>query len=362
MRLSAMGDVAMAVPVVRALREACPDMTITVLTRPFLQPFFRGIPDVGFLDFDPKLHKGLKGLGRLVRSIRKLGVDAVADLHDVLRTKVICNLLWMFGYPVAVIDKGRYEKKLLTRRTRKRLDPLTHTIERYRQTISRLGIRFSVSLDGKLERAVCPMPGEIATAAGEKNGAWIGVAPFAQHKGKIYPIPQMDELIGLLAAQYGRVFIFGGGAYEKSFAEGMERRHEGVVSVIGRVGLSEEMDVISNLDVMVAMDSAAMHIASIVGTPVVSIWGATHPLAGFYGFRQNPDNAVQLDLACRPCSVYGNKECIFRDYRCLKNITPATIAAAVVRAMESAAEIPAAKPHKPLPGKKKSTLRKGGIR
>lgn len=358
MRLSAMGDVAMAAPVVEALRAAYPEMRITILTRPFFRPFFRDIKEIEFLDFDPKKHKGLGGLYHLSRDIRELGVDAVADLHDVLRTKVIRYLLWMRGYPVAYIDKGRYEKELLTRRTRKRLEPLTPVVERYRQTVSRLGIRFSVPTDGELERKVRDVPDEVTAAAGAKDGIWIGVAPFAQHKGKIYPIPLMDELIGMLAARYGRVFVFGGGAYEKSFADGMERRHKGAVSMIGRVGLSQEMDVISNLDVMVSMDSSSMHMASLVGTPVVSVWGATHPYAGFYGFRQDPDNAVQLDMTCRPCSVYGKKKCIFGDYRCLRNIPPETIAAAVARVVET--EKPVAADQKAAPETKGKTEKKTG--
>ena len=87
-------------------------------------------------------------------------------------------------------------------------------------------------------------------------------------------------------------------------------------------GMRDELILMSHLDVMVSMDSANMHLASIVGTPVVSIWGATHPFAGFMGWGQPPENAVQLDLPCRPCSIYGNKPCLRGDYSCLKNISP----------------------------------------
>lgn len=71
------------------------------------------------------------------------------------------------------------------------------------------------------------------------------------------------------------------------------------------------------------MDSANMHLASLCNVPVVSIWGATHPSLGFYGYNQDLNNAVQLDLPCRPCSVYGENPCIFsgdEEYKCLKSI------------------------------------------
>ena len=89
----------------------------------------------------------------------------------------------------------------------------------------------------------------------------------------------------------------------------------------------------SHLDVMVSMDSGNMHLASLTATPVVSIWGATHPFAGFMGWRQNPDNAIGLNLPCRPCSVYGNKPCLRGDYACLKNISPEMVLEKVVKVL-----------------------------
>ena len=78
----------------------------------------------------------------------------------------------------------------------------------------------------------------------------------------------------------------------------------------------------SHLELMVSMDSANMHLASLVNTPVVSIWGATHPYTGFMGWNQKLENAVQVDLPCRPCSIFGNKPCLRGDYACLNSITP----------------------------------------
>ena len=324
-RLSAMGDVAISVPVIAALRRDNPSLKITVLTRDFFRPFFRDIERIDF--FTPDLrgrHRGIAGIFRMWKELRKQEFTHVADLHDVLRSKLLRRLMRLSGCQVAVIDKGRSEKRLLTRKFRKIMEPLTPSIERYEKTIARLG--FPLPKPALPVRRARPVPPAIAQRAGSKTGPWIGVAPFAQHKGKIYPTLQTDELIGLLAARFDRIFLFGGGPYERDFAECMEIRHgERIVSVIGRVNLGEEMDLMSNLDAIVTMDSASMHIASLMGVPVVSVWGATHPYAGFYGFGQDLRNAVQLDLPCRPCSVYGNKRCLFKDYRCLQQIPPQTI-------------------------------------
>ena len=77
---------------------------------------------------------------------------------------------------------------------------------------------------------------------------------------------------------------------------------------------------------MLTMDSANMHLASLVGTPVVSIWGATHPNVGFYGFRQDPNNDVLIDLVCRPCYVFGNKPCANSEqYACMNRISETSV-------------------------------------
>lgn len=73
------------------------------------------------------------------------------------------------------------------------------------------------------------------------------------------------------------------------------------------------------------MDSANMHLASLVGLRTVSVWGATHPYTGFLGWRQRTRDVVQLDMTCRPCSVFGDRPCFRGDYHCLAGITPKMI-------------------------------------
>lgn len=117
-----------------------------------------------------------------------------------------------------------------------------------------------------------------------------------------------------------KVFLFGGGKAEKEKLEAWEKRYPQTVSLAGKLKMTEELALMSRLDAMVSMDSANMHLASLVGTPVISVWGATHPAAGFMGWGQSEENAVQLDLECRPCSIYGNKPCRRGDYACLESI------------------------------------------
>ena len=161
---------------------------------------------------------------------------------------------------------------------------------------------------------------------GEKTGTWIGFSPFSAQQGKTYPTALGREAVRLLAERYDRVFIHSGGGAEAEFAREMERAYPNVTALFGRVGIDGELDLIANLDCVVAMDSLVMHMASLVATPVVSVWGATHPGLGFFGYGCDPRGILQADMECRPCSVFGNKPCRYGDYRCLYAVTPAMIA------------------------------------
>ena len=106
-RLSAMGDVAMTVPVLSALAAQYPDLQITVLTRTFFSPMFITLSNVHVYQVDVVgKHKGILGLWRLFRELKTLGIDAVADLHNVLRSSILKRFFMSSNIPVIQIDKG----------------------------------------------------------------------------------------------------------------------------------------------------------------------------------------------------------------------------------------------------------------
>ena len=324
-RFSAMGDVAMTVPVIHSLASQHPELRITVMTRGRFAPMFQWTPaNVEVMPVELENYSGIFGLGRLYSELKKKKYDAVADLHDVLRTKYLRLRFKMSGTKVAVIDKGRKEKKALLGNGLT-AEPLKLTTERYKEVFQQLGYDFT--LDYK--QAFNPLAENFSmvnSAVGIKpEGAkWVGIAPFAAHEGKIYPLEQMKTVAENFAKQGCKVLLFGAGKNESAILQSWEG--ENITSTCGLLGgLYNEMLLMSRLDLMIAMDSANMHIASLVGTPVLSVWGATHPKAGFTGWGQTADRNVQLDLPCRPCSVYGNKPCQFGDFRCLSGITPELI-------------------------------------
>ncbi len=325
MRFSAMGDVAMTVPIIKALLNQYPDLTVTFVSRPGFSSFFSDIPRLNYfsVDFNAE-YKGLPGLLRLYSQLKnKATYYAVVDLHNNLRSNIVGSLFGFSGLPVKTVDKGRKEKKLLTRFPGKVLTPLKRTVQRYADVFAGLG--FPVELDYQLHGEASPLTNEIKQVSGEKQEAWIGITPFAQHIGKTYPEEKMEDVLNLLQQYRVRVFLFGGTPRDKEICELWEKTFANVTSTVNRLNMQQELQLISNLNVMLSMDSAGMHLASLRGVPVVSVWGATHHFAGFLGYGQSEENIVADDIACRPCSVYGNKPCFRKDYACLHNITPDVI-------------------------------------
>lgn len=331
-RFSSLGDIAMAVPVVYSFAKRYPQHEITLLSRCLAAPLFETLPqNVHFIGVNLNDYKGMMGLHRLFTELRKQQFDAVADLHDVLRTKYICTAFRMIGIPTAVIEKGRAEKRRLTRSRHKELRQLTTTTQRYAATLAELGYPFEINIDQDFPFLNGEMPDKVRQFAGNRGDSfWIGIAPFAAHKGKIYPLSKMEKVIALLSKnKKNHIFLFGAGEKERSWCRKWQSSYPGVTSVAGIFSLSEELALMSRLHVMLTMDSANMHLAALCHTPVISIWGATHPYAGFTGKPLEHDQRIGLDMDCRPCSIYGKKNCARGDYACLQGIKPEVIVDAI---------------------------------
>ena len=310
MRLSAMGDVAMTVPVLRAFVQQNPDVKITVVSRPFFKPFFEGIPNLSFFAFDEKQrHKGFAGLLRLFQDLKALHIDAFADLHNVLRSKVVRTLFALGGKKTASVDKGREEKAALTRAENKIFKPLTTMFERHVKVFQELG--FAVDLSNPIFPEKAVLDSELIQLIGDNNQKLIGIAPFAQYDSKVYPLDLMQEVINQLAEnKTHKILLFGGGKKEIELLESLSKNKENAIVVAGQLKFQQELQLISNLDVMLSMDSGNAHIAAMLGVKVITLWGATHPFAGFSPFNQPMGNALVSDsnlFPKLPTSVYGNK-------------------------------------------------------
>ena len=312
-RFSALGDVAMLVPIVKQLAHAYPSWHITMLSRQQTAPLFNDMPNnVHFVGADLKgKHKGVQGLNLLLQDIHYQQFDAIADMHNVLRSKWLCWRMRLIGKRVAALRKGRWQKWLLTHTAYNK--PLLPTIQRYMRVLQQLGFSFSLS---------CP-------PLSQPLRRGYGIAPFAAHKGKIYPLDKMEKVVEKLSETGESVYLFGAGQKEKEILDNWEKKYNNVYSLVGKHTIDEEIKIMKGLHLMLTMDSANMHLASLAGTRVLSIWGATHPNAGFLGWGQKVEDCIQRDIKCRPCSIYGNRTCKYNNYTCM-DIAPEAIVEKII--------------------------------
>lgn len=306
-----MGDVAMSVPVLRAFVKQHPTVKITFLSKPFLKPLFSDIENVSFYAAEVTgKHKGILGIYKLYKELKKLDITHVADLHNVLRSKILRTFFKISNLKISFIDKGRKEKRALTSTNHKIFKQLKTTHERYADVFRNLEYSLNLSNPDFPEKK--PLSKNITEITGEKKHPWVGIAPFAQYDSKMYPMDLMEQVILQLSKNPIKILLFGGGAKEIKLLENLANTHKNTLNVAGKIKLKDELSLISHLDCMVSMDSGNAHFAAMFGINTFTLWGITHPFTGFAPFNQPFKNCILPDLKKYPnipCSIYGNKVC-----------------------------------------------------
>ena len=335
-RLSALGDVAMTIPAVYSVARAWPDCCFHVVTSTFCTQLYINAP-CNVVVHGIEKHTGT---WRLIGLLRAIPVDMVADLHNVLRSWIVDAYFRLRGKRVRMVDKMRSERKaILSHRQASTRRPFTL---RYFDVFQRLGLPAEpdftslsglppvppLSLTGQPAASSLPPTGQppVTVALDKGTERWIGIAPFARYQTKVYPMEQMREVVRLLSlSSTTRVFLFGSRGSEADELKQWEQLSPRVHTVAGQFTLPEELALMARLDTMVTMDSANMHLASLVGTRVVSVWGSTTPACGFMGYGQNADDALYASLPCQPCSTAGSTKCRLGTLECLKQLQPEAI-------------------------------------
>lgn len=309
LRFSSLGNVAMSVPVIESVARLQPQDTFVVMARKRLAPLFAGMPNVHFSELDAHI----RPLAAFLSVRRQLGIGTIIDLQDNGATRLIRMVARLFGIRSYVVEYGRKDKRLLCMKGYKNSQPLPTEFERYEATFNKAGLH--------TDRAFSVLPVNtdgcqtLVRLYGEKKEPWIGVAPFAKSRTNMLPYKRTKEVIAALSKN-ARVYLFGAGEIECEMLRQWASVFPNVVSVAGVLPLEQELELMRQLDVMLCMDSANQHLASLVGLRAVSLWCGTHPYTGFYAWKQDPADCLQKPLSCRPCTVHGAKICKFGNYLC----------------------------------------------
>ncbi|WP_163708330.1 glycosyltransferase family 9 protein [Mangrovibacterium lignilyticum] len=329
-RFSAMGDVVMLLPVLKGLLESNAELEIHLLTQPFLFPVFEGVDRLHLVSVDLKgKHKGVRGLYRLYRQLKKeINPDEVFDLHQVLRTHVLNFFFRRGGYQVNCFQKGREDKKEAVHN--KLHKQLPSSIDRYAAAFSSAGYRFIMPKPPLFPESSRDDALDLLEIDSKSTKVLIGVAPFAKHQQKVWGADKTHDLLKLFSEiPKSKVILFGGGKAELEILDQLAGEFSNCLVAGHHIKFTDEIKLLPHLDIMISMDSANMHLAAMAGIPVVSIWGATHPSLGFAPYHQPEEYLIQYtghEINCRPCSVFGNKKCIYGDVRCMKYIPVSQVA------------------------------------
>ena len=314
LRLATLGNVAMTVPVIASLSKRYPNDRFIIAAKKDLASMFASMPNVEYQEVDN--HLDWEGVFSLWRRWRDK-TDAVIDLQDVPRTRVLRALLRLSGKEVTSVRYGRWRKHLITFFGIGK-KPLPSEFSRYRDAFRRAGLETNEAFE------CLPVNVSAAQAVtdrfGVKEGRWIGLAPFAKSKSNMLPYRVTKEIIERLTKdEHTRVFLFGAGMIECEMLRQWASVFPRTESVAGQLKLKEELELMRKLDVMICMDSANQHLSSLVGLRAVSVWCGTHPMIGFAGWKQNPEDIVQRhDLRCRPCTCHGTNHCRYGNFACRK--------------------------------------------
>ena len=312
LRLATLGNVAMTVPVVASLSKRYPNDRFIFAAKKDLASMFASMPNVQFMEVDN--HLDWRGVFALWRDLRDK-IDAVIDLQDVLRTRILRGLMRLSGKKVTSVRYGRWRKHLITFFGIGKKQ-LPSEFNRYRDAFRRAGLETNDAFEA------LPVNGTAAQVVverfGKKEGRWIGLAPFAKSRSNMLPYRVTKDIIELLTTDPDtRVFLFGAGQVECEMLRQWASVFPRTESVAGQLKLKEELELMRQLDVMICMDSANQHLSSLVGLRAISVWCATHPMIGFAGWKQREEDIIQRhDLQCRPCTCHGTSHCRYGNFAC----------------------------------------------
>ena len=313
-RLSALGDVAMTIPAIYSCARTWPETTFHVVTSTFCSQLFIDAPR------NIVIHPVEKPVTtvRLLRMLNTIKIDAVADLHNVLRSWIVDAMFLLKGKRVKMLAKNRNERHTILKEGKSTKCPFTI---RYFDVFDRLGLTCEPCFSSLFE-TLPSLPSDF-----EKGyDRWIGIAPYARYENKTYPLDKMQQVACKLAEHSStHVFLFGSRGEQAEMLKKWEKLSPRIHSVAGCFSLRQELALMAHLDVMLSMDSANQHMASLVGTRVVSVWGSTTPSCGFMGWNQSLSDAVCLRLSCQPCTIGGSTYCQQNNLDCLRKLQPSDI-------------------------------------
>ena len=329
---SFLGDVVLTTPLVSALRRRLVPRRLALLVRPEAVPLVAGHPDIDQVLVDDKRGADRGALGWLgtARRLRAERFEVAVSPHRSLRTALV---LAAAGIPRRVGFRESRGARLFHERVPR--DRGRHDVERNLALLAPFG--GGEAEPPPLHVPIAPeAPGRAAALLPPGAGPLVGVAPGSVWTTKRWAPEGFAAVIGALAAEGARCVVLGA-PDDAALAAEINHRAGGCATVLaGRTDLPTMVAVVDRLALLIANDSAPMHIACARGVPVVAVFCATTPALG-YGPWGPRTTVVEADLACRPCGRHGGRRCPRGTEDCMRLVPPAAVLAAARAALGTTA-------------------------
>ena len=318
-RFSAIGDILLLTPLVRALRRKHPDARLTVVTRSGFAPLLARNPRISHvIGWDP-----LTSLSELGRRLRDLGFTHRLDLHNSVRSRL---LRWHAGGAWTTYPKHRLARTALIHTHRDLYRDRRHVAERYFDAARGLEVSpDGGSLEMFLSRAdLEAAEGFLAARGLGRSRQLIAVAPGAAHFTKRWPTHHWLALVQRLVEAGNDVVVLGG-PQDLAIGEAVAAAGgEFAASAAGAFDLPGSAALLKRARALVSGDTGLMHLATAVETPVIALFGPTVEQFGFFPYRAK-SAVLQRELSCRPCSAHGGPRCPLKHHRCLQDLQPGDV-------------------------------------
>lgn len=323
-RLSSIGDIVLASPVFRCLKNQQPDTSIHFVTRLTMKAVTEANP---YID---QFHYFSGDLNALIEELKAEDFDLIIDLHNNIRSNRIRAAL---KKPAHVIRKKNIAKFFLTAMSI-RTGPISHITQRSLDTVKPIGINDD---GGGLDYFIPEGAGiNITDIPVSHHAGYMVYVAGASYQCKKLPLHKMKELC---AAIDHPLILVGGKDDAAEMEEVAAIDPVKIYNACGKFSLHESADIVRNAKLVVSHDTGFQYIACAFNKPVIALWGCTSPKLGFepyYGSRfqeqrsEDPYINFYLDLYCQPCSK-GTDHCPLEHFNCMNKLDMRKLVAEIHR-------------------------------
>ncbi|MDZ4711183.1 MAG: glycosyltransferase family 9 protein [bacterium] len=323
-----LGDVILTLPLVQVLNQKFPKSKIDFLCIPQTSGLLKNNPFINETIVYDKRNSGNRSLDELIKTLKSNEYDVIISPHRSFRSSMISY----FSKARNTISFNTSSFSFLYRH-RVSYFGSSHEIQRNLKLLEPLGIIEDSIIQPEL------FPGtEEETKVNEfflenkidQKEKIIAVAPGSVWFTKRFPEEKFVKLCDLLSENEFRIILIGGKDDEKycSFIK-KKSINRNIINAAGNFSILESAEIIKRSALLVSNDSAPLHIADAVGTPVIAVFGATIPQFGFYPYGKKDVIIETNGLKCRPCSIHGGNKCPIGTFVCMKNIEEERIAVSI---------------------------------